>query len=391
MGEQKYMTEENNSFEDYLAGKEIEAEPEEQTDDIVPPIKVINETRYMDEELGRLLLEIYDRESVTVEELSEHMDRPVSTVNRQTGQLRKQGYLGVEHSEDEKQYFVSSDWGTQEFPSGPIIPLVYQFNLLSDTQRLEGLKKAIETTVEPGDVVADLGAGVGVLSCLAARTAEKVYAVEMDREVYEKGVNIAKEQGFDNIEYIRGDAREVELSEEVDVVMCELLDTALIAELQVPVMNYAVENLLAGDGDVIPVRARTSVQLVETDYEFVGCQFPLPHFEEYGSRESTPKSEPVVYHDINFNEKNSEFIEEQVTIPADETGRINGLQLNTDVQFGEDTDFTGHSPWLNAPLTLPLKREVHAEQGESLTVEISYELGGGLSNIVYNIVETPDE
>lgn len=379
----------DNSISEYLSEGRTSSEPTA-TDGSIPPLKVMDETQYLDDELGELLLEVYDHGRVTVESLAEATDRPVSTVNRQVGELRKQGYLGVEYADGTKRYYVSNNWGTQEFPSGPIIPLVYQFNLLSDTQRMAALKEAIEGTVEEGDVVADLGAGVGVLSYLAAQTADRVYAVEMDREVYEKGREIMDAEGLDNVEYIRGDAREVDLPEPADVVLCELLDTALVAELQVPVMNHAVDSILADDGAVIPARARTSMELVECEYEFFGGSFRLPHFEEYGSRESASRSDPVVYHDVAFDEHNAELVEERVTLAATESGTVNGIQLNTEVQFGADTGYTGASPWLDPPLNLPFESDYQLAAGDELTVEISYELGGGLSNIVYDVVTEPD-
>lgn len=378
-----------NSLSDYLAeGKTTPSGSHEGRDDL-PPLKVMDETKYLEEEPGTLLLEIYDRGMATVEELSESTGNPLPSIKRHLGELRKQGYIGVNYERGTKHYFVSSDWGTQEFPSGPIIPLVYQYNLLSDTQRMEALKEAIDATVDPGDAVADLGAGVGVLSYLASETADKVYAVEMDREVYETGKEIMQNEGVDNVEYIRGDAREIDLPEDVDVILCELLDTALVAELQVPVMNYAVDHLLADDGMVVPARSQTSMQLVESDYEFYGGSFKIPHFEEYGSRESESRSEPVIYHDIHFDEPNAELIEKHVTIQSSKDGLVNGIQLNTDIKFASDTGYTGASPWLDPPLTLPLDKEYYLEEGEEITISISYELGGGLSNIVYDVIDYP--
>lgn len=352
----------------------------------IPPLKVIDETKYLDEDLGRLLLEIYEREKVTVQTIAEAENRSIATLQRQVAELRQQGYLGVDYVDGEKHYFVRREWGTEEFPSGPIIPLVYQFNLLSDRQRMAALKRALDATVDAGDVVADLGAGVGVLAYLAAQDAERVYAVEIDREVYETGQEIMAAEGVNNVEFVRGDAREVDLPEAADVVFCEMLDTGLIAELQVPVMNHAVEHVLAEDATVVPAEARTSMQLVETDYDFFGGEFRLPHFEAYGSRESQSRSDPAVYHEVSFTEQNSEVVEAQVALEATEAGTVNGIQLNTAVRFGPDGEFVGSSPWLNPPLNLPLDVDLELEAGDELEVAIGYELGGGLSNIVYELV-----
>ena len=45
------------------------------------------------------------------------------------------------------------------------------FNMLSDTARLRPLREAIFQTIKPNDIVADLGAGTGILSIFAAKKA----------------------------------------------------------------------------------------------------------------------------------------------------------------------------------------------------------------------------
>lgn len=57
----------------------------------------------------------------------------------------------------------------------------------------------------PPMVIADLGAGEGTLSQLLARTAEKVIAVDNSEKMVEFGANLAKEHGFNNLEYRLGD------------------------------------------------------------------------------------------------------------------------------------------------------------------------------------------
>lgn len=363
---------------------EIEAS---ETSDEPTPLKILDETTILDEPLDTVLLDVYKRGETTLSEVAERTGLPRAKAERHLGELRLQGYLDIEYHGGDKYYFVKSRWETEEFPSGPVIPLVYQYNLLSDEQRLSAIKEAIDEHVSAGDIVADLGAGVGVLSYLASKRAEKVYAVEMDREVYEKGREIMTSEGVDNVEYIRGDARDVDLPERVDVVMCEMLDTALAAELQVPVMNYAVEELCKPDTTVIPAEAKTSAKLIRSDYEFYGGTFRLPHFEEYGSRESESRSDETVYHHVRFDERNTELVEQQVSVTATEAGTVNGMQLNTDVRFGEGLDFVGASPWLDAPLNLPFDTAYHVEPGQELTIKVSYQLGGGLNNITYEVVD----
>lgn len=361
-----------------------EVAPDEETDEPTP-LKILNELSILDEPLDSLLVEVYKRGEMPLSEAAERAGVPKSKAKRYLGELRMQGYLDINYKGGDKYYYVKPGWETEEFPSGPVIPLVYQYNLLSDEQRLSAIKRAIDEHVSEEDIVADLGAGAGVLSYLAAQKADQVYAVEMEREVYEKGRELLTSEGVENVEYIHADARDVELPEKVDVVICEMLDTALAAELQVPVMNFAVENLCKDDCTVIPAEAKTSAKLIQADYEFYGGTFRLPHFEEYGSRESESFSKQNYYHYVQFDEQNTELVEQKINLTATQSGDVNGIQLNTNVRFGEGLDFVGASPWLNAPLNLPFEDTYSVKPGDEITVKLSYQLGGGLNNITYDV------
>lgn len=377
-----------NSMEEYYES-EIKVENKEESK---TPLEILSETKILEEPLDNLLLTIYKEDEITLNELSESVEVHRSKLNRFLGELRLEGYLGVEYKDGQKYYYVRSHWETEEFPSGPVIPLVYQYNLLSDRQRLSTIKKAINKTVSEGDIVADLGAGVGVLSYLASSKADTVYAVEMDREVYEKGREIMANENVDNVEYIRDDARNVELPQNVDVIICEMLDTALAAELQVPVMNNALSGVGKEEVDTIPSAAKTTAQLIRSDYEFYDGEFKLPHFEEYGSRESKVVSKEKLYHKADFTEKNSELVEKKISLSPNTTGTVNGIQLNTYTQFCPEIEFVGASPWLNAPLNLPFDDNFDLGLDETVEIQLSYQLGGGLNNITYEVtnIETDE-
>ena len=57
----------------------------------------------------------------------------------------------------------------------------------------------------PPQVIADLGAGEGTFSQLLARNAEQVIAVDNSEKMVEFGSKLAREHGFDNLEYRLGD------------------------------------------------------------------------------------------------------------------------------------------------------------------------------------------
>jgi ubiquinone/menaquinone biosynthesis C-methylase UbiE/predicted DNA-binding transcriptional regulator len=63
-------------------------------------------------------------------------------------------------------------------------------------------------TMIPAIDVADLGAGEGTLSQILAKNARKVIAIDISERMVEVGAQLAKDQGFTNLEYRIGDLEE---------------------------------------------------------------------------------------------------------------------------------------------------------------------------------------
>lgn len=68
----------------------------------------------------------------------------------------------------------------------------------------KGVSHLLLTLVGP-IIVADLGAGEGTLSQLLARHAKRVIAVDLSEKMVEFGAALAREHGFENLEYRLGD------------------------------------------------------------------------------------------------------------------------------------------------------------------------------------------
>jgi len=272
----------------------------------------------------------------------------------------------------------------ETFPSGPIIPLVYQFNLLSDKKRLDQFTRAIRECVSQGDFVLDIGTGTGVLSIIASEKARHVYAIEVDPLVALHCKYFVNNSKFaDKIKVLNQNVLDLDIPTRADLIICEMLDTALIAELQVPVMNYALKNLLKPGGKVIPHMAETSAQLIYKDFHFGHFEFKLPHFEAYGARKSKDTlSEPVVYHSILFNEINSVHIDTSFPIEATKYGITNGMRITTDTHLTESIVLNG-SDWCNPPLILPFD-EIKVATGDKITIKLKYKLGGGINSVEYS-------
>ena len=95
---------------------------------------------------------------------------------------------------------------------------------LSDPARVHAYERALAATVRRGDVVADLGAGTGILGMLACRAgAARVYAIEADGMI-EVARALARANGLaDRIVFLMQHSSEVRLPEQVDVVAGDLI------------------------------------------------------------------------------------------------------------------------------------------------------------------------
>lgn len=81
-----------------------------------------------------------------------------------------------------------------------------------EEERLTLLVKSLK--LKPGDVVADIGAGSGVISMLMAEQIGpegKVLAVDIQQEMLDRLAENAKQRGIDNIEPVKGTAKSPQL------------------------------------------------------------------------------------------------------------------------------------------------------------------------------------
>lgn len=151
-------------------------------------------------------------------------------------------------------------------------PALYYQGMLGDERRMVRYQMAIDAVVRPGDVVADLGTGLGVLAIMAARAgAEHVYAVDVRPQVIPITERIIAANGLsDRISVICSDAMEVELPQQVDVIVNELIgDFGTDENIYECVRSVAQRHLQEG-GRILPNRLSTHIVGVTYDRELRG-------------------------------------------------------------------------------------------------------------------------
>ena len=296
----------------------------------------------------------------------------------------------------------------------------YHFKLLRDYERLSAFKEAIDDyAIRNGmysngsnDKVAfDLGCGSGVLSFFAREHVGKVIAIELNNSTYQLAKENLKE--FDNIQVFNDDILSFDfskLNEKADLIICEMLDTALIDEEEVPVLNRA-RKFLKDTGEIIPCGMINSAEPV----------FMNNHFIQYEDDEYSPiyvsLGEPVVYSEFDFmNEIDCDFsaemelnvydkesldkfgfeenlieekyekfnFKENFNIEEDKL-KINGIKLTSFTKLNENI-ICGPTPMLNPEMLIPIE-ETEVRCGDSVRIRLEYVMGGGVETIRTEILE----
>ena len=157
--------------------------------------------------------------------------------------------------------------------------------MLADPVRGSAYLAAVRESVKPGAVVADVGAGPGVLGIYAATLgARRVFLVEPAPSVNAARA-LAIENGVaDRVEIIRAPSTEIELPERADVIISDLRGVTPFHGTHLESAADMRGRLLAPGGVCIPLRDRVYAALAEDDALYArtvgawsGVPAPMPH------------------------------------------------------------------------------------------------------------------
>jgi ArsR family transcriptional regulator len=211
---------------------------------------ILQSLRALSEPTRLRLLGLLLDEELTVAELQEALGMGQSRISASLGQLRRQG-LVLDRRVGKNIYYTAVQTAVASL-RGVLIPAVAELaEAERDRQALQlVLNKRRDRAAEyfdklagkfgrtyipgrswqalahgllrllPPLVIADMGAGEGMLSQLLAKTAKRVIAIDNSPKMVEYGSRIAKENGFQNLEYRLGDLEEPPIEDDtVDVVL----------------------------------------------------------------------------------------------------------------------------------------------------------------------------
>jgi predicted RNA methylase len=264
--------------------------------------------------------------------------------------------------------------------------LAYHFEMISDSKRIAGFRKAISHLVAESDIVLDIGTGSGVFALLAAEKARRVYAVEMDHSLATVAANNFRLSRYsDKLTLIVGDATNIILPEKVDVIICEMIDTALLNEPQIPVLR-SIRQWLNPGGRLIPCACRTIGELVHCNFQPIPEVPPMyvAHYE----RDDLPQARPLsTKGDIFFADFYTDLpdkVDESFMLEVTESGIANGLRVETITLFGDGTELNA-CPTLNCPIVFPLSNPISVCKSDRVLTRAAFNHFGDFRQVQVSV------
>jgi predicted RNA methylase len=263
---------------------------------------------------------------------------------------------------------------------------------LLDSVRGKRMAQAIARTVRPGDVVADVGCGSGILGlmCLEAG-ASKVWAIdstpvlEMARETFERA-------GYaDRVQCVHGLSQQVNLPERVDVLICDHVGYFGFDYQIVDFFTDARRRFLKPGAAILPRRIKLELSVVAAPdaikpvtqwtsekmppaYHWV--QDKLARHRKYSTKYRAEQvlAAPAELGVLDLMQDHGEFFSWDAELVVDKPGQVNGLGGWFHCELADGVWMT-NSPLaadaINRPqVFLPLEQSVDVTEGERIRVHI---------------------
>jgi hypothetical protein len=263
-------------------------------------------------------------------------------------------------------------------------------DFLADAPRVAAFRQAIEATVRPGQVVLDLGTGIGTYGMFAARAGARVLAVEMDA-VIDVARALAADNGLDDrITFLRGRLEELKPPEVADVLIFEDFSPFLYHSDTARILKQVSERWMKRSAVSIPqtVRAILAPVCCPSTYRSVtpwgdGAAFGLD--VSRFSRQLLNDLHTVVWDaDVLLAEPAEvgrvqplaldEFaLDTSLSWRAERSGELHGLGLWIDLELADGLTFSnapsGRSTGWDQRL-LPLAEPISVQAGAAIEVRV---------------------
>lgn len=252
---------------------------------------------------------------------------------------------------------------------------------LLDTRRTMALKRAIEASVKPGDMVMDVGTGSGILAMFAARAgAKRVYGVEITPEIAEFARENIRANGLsDTVEIVMADIKDFNFPQDINLITMELMDTWLVSEQQAVALNkLRQKGVITSKTKLIPYRYVCLVELVNYDFNFYGLKMPFViQARNFAVNSHVKKklSRTKVFKDIELRKRIETEVEESQLIEIAAAGELNALVLKAKIYLTPGQTLLGTTD-SNMPVIVPVG-PVRVKSGDKVSVKVKYSMAEG--------------
>lgn len=265
--------------------------------------------------------------------------------------------------------------------------------MMEDEVRSNAYMKALQNTIKPGDVVVDLGAGVGTWAFVCCQLgASKVYAIEVSPGLH-VARRIAAANGFsDKVEFIQDLSTAVELPERADVVVFEIHGQQPVFESSLTSILDARRRFLKPGGILLPGRETMWATVVDSAATYkkhtgfweqpyrgidmrAGKQFAVAFlYKEQFAREQM-LTERFCYADLDYYTLETSEISADFSLTATRGGTGHGLNLWFDSEVAPGI---GYSNAPGSPKTIfcstfvPWPEPVPIEAGDQIHISLGF-------------------
>jgi predicted RNA methylase len=255
---------------------------------------------------------------------------------------------------------------------------------LYDIHRTRQWKQAILELVEEGNIVADAGAGTGILGVFAALDgAKKVYSIELQNRFCKLIQNLAANNNVsDKIEVIHGDATKVNLPEKIDVLICELLCTGQFFEPEVQVINH-LHQFFKPTTKIIPNKIESFIQLLDAHEILYGVNINVDS-RSLLLADDEPVSTTVLYDTIDLTTIAIEEVNTYVTVCALKNQVADAVVI-TSRAWLTDEIVTEKTQFLYNPEVIYLKKPIPLLKGKMYKIHIKYQYGCDTLDAIFEV------
>jgi protein arginine N-methyltransferase 1 len=257
-------------------------------------------------------------------------------------------------------------------------------------------ERAIASSVRPGDVVVDIGAGTGILSFLACSAgASRVYAIE-GGPIIEVAHELCERNGFgDRVVLINQWSTEVDLPTPADLVITETIGNAAIDEGIIAWTIDARRRMLRPGGIVLPQRVGMWTAAVDSwdDHAQVSdWSAPTLPFDYGVVRDRAARTlwfvdlrrdqlltEPALIADVDLRVVDDEMVTASGELSVHRDGTLHGLACWFDADLAAGIAISNSPPTVApswAQGFLPIEQPLAVSSGDRLTWRLTVSADG---------------